>query len=191
MGLWSPRSKRVNLSCRAVEAKKKAVKRIEEQLMKLEVQATDREENKQIALGTSKLNYLDPRISVAWWGPWILSAAPRPHPASDLWTLFSACCRPPGVKSGTFPSRRSTTKPSVISLPGPSTWQIKTLNFKTPFVVLTEKKRPIFYWMFFILIGFFARRPGQEIHTFWAEKSSDASDMRDQGWTAPQEAKCQ
>lgn len=51
---------------RAVEAKKKAVQRIEEQLMKLEVQATDREENKQIALGTSKLNYLDPRISVAW-----------------------------------------------------------------------------------------------------------------------------
>ncbi|OCT62825.1 DNA topoisomerase 1 isoform X1 [Xenopus laevis] len=49
-----------------VESKKKAVQRIEEQLMKLEVQATDREENKQIALGTSKLNYLDPRISVAW-----------------------------------------------------------------------------------------------------------------------------
>ena len=53
-------------SRRAVETKKKAVQRIEEQLMKLEVQATDREENKQIALGTSKLNYLDPRISVAW-----------------------------------------------------------------------------------------------------------------------------
>ena len=35
--------------------------------MKLEVQATDREENKEIALGTSKLNYLDPRISVAWY----------------------------------------------------------------------------------------------------------------------------
>ena len=33
----------------------------------MEVQATDREENKQIALGTSKLNYLDPRISVAWY----------------------------------------------------------------------------------------------------------------------------
>uniref|UniRef100_A0A8C4GYU8 DNA topoisomerase I n=1 Tax=Dicentrarchus labrax TaxID=13489 RepID=A0A8C4GYU8_DICLA len=42
------------------------VKRCEEQLLKMEVQATDREENKQIALGTSKLNYLDPRISVAW-----------------------------------------------------------------------------------------------------------------------------
>lgn len=51
---------------RTVETKKKAVQRVEEQLMKLEVQATDREENKQIALGTSKLNYLDPRISVAW-----------------------------------------------------------------------------------------------------------------------------
>ncbi|XP_022045631.2 DNA topoisomerase I, mitochondrial [Acanthochromis polyacanthus] len=49
-----------------VERKKAAVKRCEEQLLKMEVQATDREENKQIALGTSKLNYLDPRISVAW-----------------------------------------------------------------------------------------------------------------------------
>lgn len=49
-----------------VEKKKKAVWRCEEQLLKMEVQATDREENKQIALSTSKLNYLDPRISVAW-----------------------------------------------------------------------------------------------------------------------------
>uniref|UniRef100_A0A8C7M9N3 DNA topoisomerase I n=1 Tax=Oncorhynchus kisutch TaxID=8019 RepID=A0A8C7M9N3_ONCKI len=57
-------------SPRAVETKKKAVERLEEQLMKLEVQATDREENKQIALGTSKLNYLDPRISVAWCKKW-------------------------------------------------------------------------------------------------------------------------
>lgn len=54
------------LSVRLVERKKAAVKRCEEQLLKMEVQATDREENKQIALGTSKLNYLDPRISVAW-----------------------------------------------------------------------------------------------------------------------------
>ncbi|KAG5848539.1 hypothetical protein ANANG_G00099530 [Anguilla anguilla] len=49
-----------------LEKKKKAVQRCEEQLLKMEIQATDREENKQIALGTSKLNYLDPRISVAW-----------------------------------------------------------------------------------------------------------------------------
>ncbi|XP_020489520.1 DNA topoisomerase I, like [Labrus bergylta] len=57
-------------SKKTVETKKKAVERLEDQLMKLEVQATDREENKQIALGTSKLNYLDPRISVAWCKKW-------------------------------------------------------------------------------------------------------------------------
>merc|ERR1719262_442354 len=48
------------------EKKKKAVERLKEQLQKLEMSATDKEENKTIALGTSKLNYLDPRISVAW-----------------------------------------------------------------------------------------------------------------------------
>ncbi|XP_036620925.1 DNA topoisomerase 1-like [Trichosurus vulpecula] len=57
-------------SNKLVETKKKSIQRLEEQLMKLEVQATDREENKQIALGTSKLNYLDPRISVAWCKKW-------------------------------------------------------------------------------------------------------------------------
>ncbi len=49
-----------------VEKKFKAAKRLMEQLQKLEIQAVDKEENKTIALGTSKLNYLDPRISVAW-----------------------------------------------------------------------------------------------------------------------------
>lgn len=49
-----------------MEKCKKTVERLKEQLLKLEVQETDREENKSIALGTSKLNYLDPRISVAW-----------------------------------------------------------------------------------------------------------------------------
>ncbi|XP_076827555.1 DNA topoisomerase I, mitochondrial isoform X2 [Brachyhypopomus gauderio] len=49
-----------------VEKKEKAVIRLAEQLKKLQLQETDREENKVIALGTSKLNYLDPRITVAW-----------------------------------------------------------------------------------------------------------------------------
>ena len=49
-----------------VDKKKKALERLLEQLEKLEIQKTDRDENKTIALGTSKLNYLDPRISVAW-----------------------------------------------------------------------------------------------------------------------------
>jgi DNA topoisomerase-1 len=48
------------------EKKKATLKRVLEQLDRLETQKTDKDENKQIALGTSKLNYLDPRISVAW-----------------------------------------------------------------------------------------------------------------------------
>ncbi|KAG5877637.1 DNA topoisomerase 1, partial [Gonioctena quinquepunctata] len=48
------------------DKKKKLLERLKEQLFKLEIQETDRDENKTIALGTSKLNYLDPRISVAW-----------------------------------------------------------------------------------------------------------------------------
>uniref|UniRef100_A0A8R1XQI3 DNA topoisomerase I n=1 Tax=Onchocerca volvulus TaxID=6282 RepID=A0A8R1XQI3_ONCVO len=44
----------------------KRIDRIREQLRKLKIQRTDKDENKQIALSTSKLNYLDPRISVAW-----------------------------------------------------------------------------------------------------------------------------
>merc|ERR1719187_987000 len=50
----------------AYEKKKKQQERLATQLEKLEISATDKEENKTIALGTSKLNYLDPRISVAW-----------------------------------------------------------------------------------------------------------------------------
>nr|XP_040018506.1 DNA topoisomerase I, mitochondrial isoform X1 [Gasterosteus aculeatus aculeatus] len=46
--------------------KKAAVRRCKEKLLKLDVQAINREENKQIALGTSKVSYLDPRITVAW-----------------------------------------------------------------------------------------------------------------------------
>lgn len=49
-----------------MEQSEKKLERSEEALKKLEVQALDREENKDIALGTSKLNYLDPRISIAW-----------------------------------------------------------------------------------------------------------------------------
>ncbi|VDL70573.1 unnamed protein product [Nippostrongylus brasiliensis] len=50
----------------AKEKAKKKVDRLKEQLKKLKINRTDRDENKQIALSTSKLNYLDPRISVAW-----------------------------------------------------------------------------------------------------------------------------
>jgi DNA topoisomerase-1 len=44
----------------------KKISRCKEALKKLKTNKTDKDENKQIALSTSKLNYLDPRISVAW-----------------------------------------------------------------------------------------------------------------------------
>ena len=37
-----------------------------EDINKLEIDIRNREENKEVALGTSKINYMDPRISVAW-----------------------------------------------------------------------------------------------------------------------------
>merc|ERR1712240_526609 len=49
-----------------LEKCKKILERLLEQMEKLEIQKTDKDENKTIALGTSKLNYLDPRISVQW-----------------------------------------------------------------------------------------------------------------------------
>lgn len=51
---------------RKYETKEKQLEKLREGLRKMEIQVTDKEENKDIALGTSKLNYLDPRISVAW-----------------------------------------------------------------------------------------------------------------------------
>ncbi|KAI6174966.1 DNA topoisomerase I [Aphelenchoides bicaudatus] len=61
--------KRELKDCRNSKEREKLEKkrdRIKDQLKRLEIQRTDKDENKQIALGTSKLNYLDPRISVAW-----------------------------------------------------------------------------------------------------------------------------
>ena len=49
-----------------LEKAKKAIERLMEQLEKLEIQRTDKDENKTIALGTSKLNYLDPRLVFAF-----------------------------------------------------------------------------------------------------------------------------
>mmetsp|Transcript_10338 Transcript_10338/g.10407 ORF Transcript_10338/g.10407 Transcript_10338/m.10407 type:complete len:829 (+) Transcript_10338:118-2604(+) len=42
------------------------ITRWNEDIRKLEVDIRNRDENKDVALGTSKINYMDPRISVAW-----------------------------------------------------------------------------------------------------------------------------
>lgn len=44
------------------EKLEKKYQRIKDQLKRMKIQEMDRDENKTIALGTSKLNYLDPRI---------------------------------------------------------------------------------------------------------------------------------
>merc|ERR1711988_1793565 len=38
----------------------------EGKITKLETDIKSRDDNKEVALGTSKINYMDPRISVAW-----------------------------------------------------------------------------------------------------------------------------
>jgi DNA topoisomerase-1 len=42
------------------------IARLDDRLNATKIQATDKEENKEISLGTSKMNYIDPRIIVAW-----------------------------------------------------------------------------------------------------------------------------
>eukprot|EP01132_Coremiostelium_polycephalum_P003590 gene3590-4472_t len=45
---------------------KAKIEKIESQIKKLDIQKTNKDELKTVALGTSKINYLDPRITVAW-----------------------------------------------------------------------------------------------------------------------------
>uniref|UniRef100_A0A915EEK4 DNA topoisomerase n=1 Tax=Ditylenchus dipsaci TaxID=166011 RepID=A0A915EEK4_9BILA len=61
--IWKTRSKTRR---RSSKMPKLNSRRLVETLKRMKTQRTDKDENKQIALGTSKLNYLDPRISVAW-----------------------------------------------------------------------------------------------------------------------------
>lgn len=53
-------------NARALNQLKKRHITFNEHLTKLEEKAAEKEENKHVALGTSKLNYLDPRITVTW-----------------------------------------------------------------------------------------------------------------------------
>jgi DNA topoisomerase-1 len=37
-----------------------------DKIRKLEIEVRNKNDNKEVSLGTSKINYCDPRISVAW-----------------------------------------------------------------------------------------------------------------------------
>ncbi|KAI9316023.1 hypothetical protein BX666DRAFT_1953961 [Dichotomocladium elegans] len=49
-----------------VEKLLNSISRIDQRIQASKIQATDKEENKEISLGTSKMNYIDPRISISW-----------------------------------------------------------------------------------------------------------------------------
>ena len=44
----------------------KRVQTWNDKITKMETDIKNRDDNKEVALGTSKINYMDPRISVAW-----------------------------------------------------------------------------------------------------------------------------
>ena len=48
------------------ESLTKRVQNWNEKILKMETDIKARDDNKEVALGTSKINYMDPRISVAW-----------------------------------------------------------------------------------------------------------------------------
>lgn len=50
----------------SIEMLLKKIERKKQQLGKLHLQKTVKDDLKTVALGTSKINYMDPRISVAW-----------------------------------------------------------------------------------------------------------------------------
>nr|XP_020144624.1 DNA topoisomerase I, mitochondrial isoform X3 [Microcebus murinus] len=116
-----------------LEKKRRVLEKLQDQLARLSAQATDKEENKQVALGTSKLNYLDPRISIAWcvglglWfppialrGTWIFQEAP----VESHWCPVSLM--PSTGNTGPFPDRADWYVPEAescaISPPFPELW---------------------------------------------------------------------
>ena len=48
------------------EKAESTLKNLEVKIKKMNMKLKEREDNKQVALGTSKLNYMDPRITVSW-----------------------------------------------------------------------------------------------------------------------------
>ncbi|KAG8213967.1 DNA topoisomerase I [Butyriboletus roseoflavus] len=51
---------------RPVEKVEEAIQKLDERIKTFKLQMDDREAGKEVALGTSKINYLDPRITAAW-----------------------------------------------------------------------------------------------------------------------------
>ena len=59
---FSPKKK----TAPSAEKLEKQLQSLNQKLQAAKIQMTDRDENKTTALGTSKTNYIDPRISSSW-----------------------------------------------------------------------------------------------------------------------------
>ena len=85
----------------------------------------DKEENKTIALGTSKLNYLDPRISVAWCKKYDVPI----EKVSKQGCQIVICIKLKDCQKIVITSScRSTTRRRGRSSDGPSTWPDPTTS---------------------------------------------------------------
>lgn len=49
-----------------VKKAESSLKKLRERIVNYESKLSLRDQNKEVALGTSKINYMDPRITVAW-----------------------------------------------------------------------------------------------------------------------------
>ncbi len=64
--LKKPHGEKLEKGSTDAEKVKSQISRLEQSLKKMEVRKQDKSDNKAIALTTSKVNYMDPRISVSW-----------------------------------------------------------------------------------------------------------------------------
>ena len=55
-----------NQAIKTVEQCQQKIAKLKQQLEAEEIKAKNKEDNKAVALGTSKINYMDPRITIAW-----------------------------------------------------------------------------------------------------------------------------
>ena len=51
---------------KTLEACDTRIKKLKEQIEAKEYEKTNKQENAEVALGTSKINYMDPRITISW-----------------------------------------------------------------------------------------------------------------------------
>ena len=51
---------------KTVDQCKNKIRKLKEQISAKEYEKKNKEENAEVALGTSKINYMDPRITISW-----------------------------------------------------------------------------------------------------------------------------